>query len=112
EEGQRVQLVVGPGVGDHGVLEIVPGRAVVEGAPVGEPVGAAADPDLGGAGLQRAAAAVQVEPDHQLGAGGLAAGHFGFAEPDVVGGVVGAEDALAGVPGGDRGAHGRHLGPD
>src|SRR5262249_60158975 len=80
--------------------------------PGGGAGGAAADPGLGGGGLRRAAAAVEVEPDHQLGAGGLAAGHLGFAEPDVVGGVVGAGDALAGVPGGDRVADAGHLDRD
>ena len=101
EERRDVEVVHLPGGVDHPELDVVPADLPVRvvGAPVLEQPPTSVDLQPLRVGQQEAAPAGVVEPDHQLGAVRVPAGHGVRAEPDVVGGVPGAGRGLTGVPG-------------
>ena len=99
DEGLQVQVADRGGVGRQRVRDLVPGLPAVP-----DVVAAAADADVAGdLGAERLHGPVVVQPDHQLGAVGLAAGGRRLVEPDVVGHVVVV--AAAGLGGAPAGGH-------
>src|SRR5262249_3749962 len=95
DQGLQVQVADRGGAAGHRVGDGVP-------ALLAEPhlVASAADADVAGHLVaERPHGTVVVQPDHQLGAVGLAAGGGRLVEPDVIGNVIGAAAAgLGGAP--------------
>src|SRR5262249_34700130 len=91
----QIQVADRGGAAGHRVGDGVPGLLAVP-----DIVAAAADADvIGGLGAEGPHGAIVVQPDHQLGAVGLAAGDGRLVEPDVIGHVIVAAAAgLGGAP--------------